>query len=309
MYKKIDLEPFIEKVVQHRLNLFRVVVRQHGEVIGEFSFRNNRRVEIHSVSKSFTSIGVGIAVEEGILSLDEKPAEIFQEYLPDNPPQNLLDMTIRNMLTMTTGHDYLMLYGLERDYLGNRNWIDYVMKQPVPYKPGTHYQYDNSGPYLISVIMQKRTGQRFRDWLVPRLFDPLDIPNPQWGEDPMGHTIGCGGLILTTEEMSRLGQLCLNGGEYNGKRIVSADWIKEATSKQVENINPGEVINDKDLCAGYGYFFWRCADFDAYRGWGGYQQNMIVLPQHDAVVATNAHEEYQNQMLLDFIWEEIVPQL
>lgn len=304
----------MQETIRHKLDLYHVVVRKGGEIVGKFDWRENRRDDIHSVSKSFLSIGIGMAVEEGILRLDEHPAEIFRDKLPKNPCQNLMDMTIRDMIMMAAGHDKFILQGYSaaddkpvRDMIEDDDWVRYALGFDVPYKPGTYWKYNNFGPYLASVIIQDRTGQRLVDWMKPRLFTPLGIRNPQWLESVSGYTLGCGGLHLSTEELSRFGQLLLNRGEWDGKQLVSAEWIAEATACQISNKIEGKVQHPDD-CAGYGYFFWRCARDNAYCGHGYAGQRIIVLPEHDACIAITAHE-FNSGALTDCVWKEIVPQL
>lgn len=311
---RISLEGFVQDAIHRKLDLYHVLVRQHGEIIGTFDWRENRRDNLHSVSKSFLSIGIGIAIEEGVLSLDEKPAEIFKEKLPENPSQNLLDMTVRDMIMMATGHDEFILQGYSvsddrpgRDAIQEDDWVKYALRFEVPYRPGTHWKYNNFGPYLASVIIQDRTGEKLNDWLKPRLFTPLGIKNPQWFESTQGYTLGCGGLHLSTEELSRFGQLLLNEGQWEGKQLVPAHWVREATSNLISNKIEGKDQHP-DSCAGYGYFFWRCARDHAYCGNGYAGQRIIVLPDQDACIAITAHE-FDSGSIMDCVWNHIVPQL
>ena len=311
---ELRLESFVQDTIKRKLDLYHVVVRQHGEIIGKFDWRENRREDIHSVSKSFLSIAIGIAIDEGILRLDEKPAEIFSDKLPESPSENLQAMTIRDMIMMATGHDHFILQGYSasddrpvRDAIENDDWVQYALEFDVPYKPGTYWKYNNFGPYLASVIIQERTGERLVDWLKPRLFTPLGIRNPQWQESGKGYTLGCGGLHLSTEELSRFGQLCLNKGQWEGKQLVSASWIEEATACQISNKIEGKVQHP-DECAGYGYFFWRCSRDNAYCGNGYAGQRIFVLPEQDACIAVTSHE-FNSGSISDCVWNHIVPQL
>lgn len=310
----LNLQNYVQSIIQKKIETYHVVVRQHDQEVGRFDWRDNRRDNIHSVSKSFLSLGIGMAIEEGILSLDEKPAEIFADRLPENPSENLMNITIRDMIKMAAGHDYFVLQGYSgdpkrpgRDELHDPDWVKYALSFEVPYKPGTYWKYNNFGPYLCSVIIQDRTGQRLRDYMMPRLFDPLDIINPQWFESTAGYTLGCGGLHLNTTELARFGQLLLNKGEWNGKQLVSREWVELATSNLISNKIEGKE-QGQDECAGYGYFFWRCSRDNAYRcdGWGG--QYVIVLPEQDACIAIMSHD-FKSQALFDSVWDHIVPQL
>ena len=310
----LNLQKYVESIIKKKIETYHIVVRQHNQEIGRFDWRDNRRDNIHSVSKSFLSVAIGMAVEEGILSLDEKPAVIFKDKLPDHPSDNLMNITIRDMIMMATGHDYFVLQGYSgdpkypgRDELRGEDWVTYALSYDVPYAPGTHWKYNNFGPYLCSVIIQDRTGQNLRDYLVPRLFDPLDIINPQWFQSTAGYTLGCGGLHLNTYELSKFGQLLLNKGNWNGKQLVSEAWINTATSNLISNDIPGEKLG-VDEKAGYGYFFWRCARDNAFRGYGWGGQYLIVIPDLDACIAIMSHD-FNNQALLDSVWDHVIPLL
>ena len=308
------MESFVQAVIAQKLDLYHVIVRQHGDIVGRFDWRENRRSSIHSASKSVLSVAIGMAVEEGILRLDEHYADIFSDRLPENPSQNLLDITIRDAIMMATGHDQFILQGYNRledrpvrDAYEDEDWVRHALTYDVPYNPGTYWKYNNFGPYLTSVVIQQRTGQRLKEWLRPRLFEPLGIRNPQWDESPDGYTIGCGGLSLSTEELSRFGQLLLNRGEWEGRQLVPAAWLAEATSCQISNAI-ADTVQHPDVCAGYGYFFWMGARDHAYsaRGYGG--QDVIVLPEQDACVTVTGHE-FNIGAIMDCVWEHIVVQL
>ncbi len=309
-----DLLPFVQSSIRRKLDLYHIVVRQHGEVIGRFDWRENRRDDVHSVSKSFLSVAIGMAIDDGILSLDERPAEIFKDKLPKDPSENLLSMTVRDMITMSTGHDKFILQGYSknddrpvRDAYPTDDWVWYALQFDVPYKPGTYWKYNNFGPYLVSVIIQDRTGMRLTNWMRPKFFDPLGIPNPQWLESAAGYTLGCGGLHLSTDELSRFGQFCLNRGEWNGRQLVSRAYMEEATSKQIDNPIAG-AVQHPDACAGYGYFFWMASRDGAYYGNGYAGQRIFVLPGQDACVAITGHE-FDAAGIADCVWETVVPQL
>lgn len=311
--KRINLERFVESIIQKKLVLYHVIVRQHGDIVAVFDWRDNRRDNVHSCSKSFVSMAVGIAIDEGVISLEDKPADIFPEKLPKNPSDYLLNITVRDMLMMATGHDYFILQGYSgkadipgRNDLEESDWIKYAFSFDVPYRPGSYWKYNNFGPYLISCIITKRTGERLVDYMKPRFFDPLGIRYPQWFEDPQGRTLGCGGLHLSCEEMSRASQVFLDGS-YKGKRIVNPQYIREATSKLIDNNIKNKNLG-ADECAGYGYYFWRHARDDAYRasGWAG--QYAIQFPNQAATITITAHD-FEGQKIFDSIWDEIVPQL
>ena len=305
---KLSLEPFIHEVIKRKLNVFGVVVRQQDEILNSFYWNdcNIRRNNINSCTKSVTSLAAGIAIREKVLSLDEKPAEIFPDCLPENPSQYLLDMTIRDMMMMGTGVDECPIPRVTRDNSKETNWTRLCLEFPFKYQPGTHFQYTNMGPYFISVIIQDRTGETLLEWLKPRLFHPLGITNVQWFNCPRGYTLGMGGLHLTTEELSKVGQLCLNKGVWEGKQLIPEDYLAEATKSHIKGVF--DMCPTIDFSAGYGYFFWMSDKVAGYRGFGTGGQNFIVLPQFDAVIAVTAYEsDYQG--ILDAIWAGILPEL
>lgn len=306
---KLILKDFVHIIDTKRVNVKSIVVRQHNEVLNAFAWSGDiRRNNIYSSAKSVTSTGLGIATAEGLFDLDEKPAEIFPEYLPENPQQWLLDMTMRDVLKMAGGHKANLLSPSYRDAMEEKNWTRHVMHQPIAYQPGTRFEYSNLGAWLGSVIIQKRTGQTLNDWLKPRLFEPMGMMNTQWLTCPLGSSLGLGGLLLTTFEMAQMGQLWLNKGMWEGKRLVPAAYLEEATAKQIDGSEMTESPT-KDFHQGYGYGFWRYSQPDSYGAFGNLGQFIIVLPHHDAVVAVQSEEYERTQITFDAIWDTILPQL
>lgn len=319
----INLLPYAEYIIQNKFNIFNTYVRQHGALIGEFHTRkSHRRANICSAAKSVTSIGIGIAIDEGLITLDTKPEEILKSLIPVEYDPKWNHMTVKHLLTMSPGHSTGLLNGYSfdpnkpnRDAMEETNWIKYVFEQPLTYELGTHFVYNNAAPYLLLIMMIQLTSQNFIDWCRPRIFEPMDIRNPQWQTDPQGRTIGCGGIMLNAEDLGRFGQLLLDGGMYAGKRIISEEYVRAACSHQIDNrtfvdpslVGSGTSFDDDDSVAGYGYYIWRAAHEDAYylAGWGG--QYAVVLPHQDAVVSFMSHDFNSN--LLDAVWKTIVPQL
>jgi CubicO group peptidase (beta-lactamase class C family) len=154
---------------------------------------------------------------------------------------------------------------------------------------------------MLSAIVQKTTGQTVVEYLKPRLFDPLGIEDPQWDANPEGITLGGYGLHVRTEDIAKFGQLYLQKGQWNGKPLISADWVALATSKQVSNGSDPT----KDWDQGYGFQFWR-SRHNAYRGDGKDGQFCIVLPEQDAVIAITANTGNM-QAQLNVVWDELLP--
>lgn len=305
----LNLSAFQARLEREGLHVFSVRVLQHGETVGAENFAGAddiRRLQ-HSVSKSFTSMAVGLALQEGRLDLDTRIGDVFPEAGSDRAScaSEALDpaqIRLIDLLRMSSGHDTPPLTYEERAVLEEPDWVKHYLSQPLDRPPGELFTYSSGDTYMISAMLEAVTGQTVKDYLVPRLFEPMGIHDVRWDTCPLGRTLGCTGLYLTTEELSRFGEFLLRRGVWKGRQLVSAAWIDLATSKQVATPEDGG-----DWGTGYGYQFWRCTH-GAYRADGMYGQFCIVLPERDAVVAINSQEENM-QGILNAVWEEIYPQL
>ena len=271
---------------------------RHGHVVAEGWWKQESAEKPHvmySLSKSFTSTAVGLAVAEGKLSVDDPVLKFFPEDAPAEPSKNLQSMRVRDLLTMSTGHQS------EPKFSPEVPWVKSFLSHPVEHKPGTHFLYNSSGSYTLSAIVQKVTGMTALDFLRPRLFEPLGIENPEWSMSPQGVNCGGWGLFLRTEDVAKFGQLFLQKGQWNGKQLVPASWVEMATSKQVSN--GSDPARDWDQ--GYGFQFWRCRH-GAYRGDGAFGQFCVVLPEQDAVLAITADTK-DMQAELNIVWDQLLP--
>lgn len=316
----VNLLPFVQYCVQKKLNIFHLYVQQDGEPAGEFHWRSDsRRDNIFSGSKSVTSIAAGIAMDEGLLTLDTRVIDILGDHMGSGYDPKWEKVTVKHLLTMSCGHRAELLSGysskpekLARDDLPETDWLKYIFSQPLAYEPGEHFAYNNANPYLLTRMLIKLTGENLIDWCRPRIFEPMGIRNPQWNTDPQGNTIGCGGLSLSAEEYSRFGQLLLEGGVYKGKRIVSEAYVREARAFQIDNSVDGTMNHSDtkldDGQSGYGYYVWRGSREDTYFlcGWGG--QYSIVFP-HQNTVATVTSREFDYQTLFQGVWTTLLPEI
>ncbi|RYD34212.1 MAG: class C beta-lactamase-related serine hydrolase [Verrucomicrobiaceae bacterium] len=278
---------------------------RHGKVVAEAWWNPESAEKAHvlwSLSKSFTSTAVGLAVEEGKLKLDDKVLKFFPEDVPASPSENLKAMTVKDLLTMSGGHETEAKF---RDTGGP--WVKTFLAQPVPHKPGTHFLYNTPGTYMLSAIVTRVTGQTVLDYLKPRLFEPLGITSPEWGTSPQGISIGGYGLSLRTEDIAKFGQLYLQKGQWNGKQLLPASWVEAASFKQVPNDNGRPNADQSDWAQGYGFQFWRCRH-NAFRGDGKDGQFCVVIPEQDAVVAITANTG-DMQKELNLVWEYLLPAL
>ena len=304
-----NLQPFMHEVLKKKINCLAVTVRQHNEILNSFSWNDaytRDRCNVNSISKSVTSLAIGIAQEEGLLKITDRVIDYFPEDVPDPMPKYLDELTIQHLLTMTAGYGKNTLPRPARDLLEDPNWVKYIFSQEIVYKPGTFFVYDNGCTFLCSKIIEKQSGQTMLNYLKPRLFTPLGIMNPQWFTSPLGTSLGCSGLHLDTKELTEIGQVCLDGGRWKGAQLVPEAYVKEATSPHSVAHYQYHKTPQKDFCGGYGYFFWMNETVPGYRGFGNFGQEMIVLPQYDAVVGIAAFDP-DDQGILDAVWEGIIP--
>lgn len=250
---------------------------------------------MYSLSKSFTSTAVGLAVAEGRLSIDDEVLKFFPDAAPAEASNNLKAMRVRDILTMATGHQDEP--PTSPDAMSAKSFL----AQPVPHLPGTHFKYNTAATFMQSAVVQKVTGQTVLDYLRPRLFEPLGIEQPVWDANFEGISLGGYGLRVRTEDIAKFGQLYLQQGKWNGKQLLPADWVGLATSKQVSNgSNPKSDWNQ-----GYGFQFWQCRH-NGYRGDGAFGQYCVVLPDQDVVVAITSGVK-DMQAVLNILWDKLLP--
>lgn len=282
-----------------------LMVLRHGRVVTETWWHPHtadRPHSLFSVSKSFTSTAVGIAVGEGLLTLDDRVLDLLPDDAPGDPGEHLRALRVRHLLTMTTGHSASTMEGIDRTIsLPGPRWARAILAQPVEHEPGTHFVYNTGATYLLSAILHRLTGERLLDYLTPRLFAPLGITHAAWEQDPDGIDTGGFGLSVTTEEMAAFGQLYLQGGVWEGEQLVPAPWVAAATAGQV----PSGPHDWPDWNQGYGYQFWQCRH-GAYRADGAFGQYVVVWPEKDVVIAiTSGLSDLQS--VLDGVWDTLVP--
>lgn len=273
---------------------------RHGVVVAEGWWspyeRENPRM-LYSLSKSFTSTAVGIAIAEGFFSIEDPVLPFFFDDAPAEVNAHLAAMRVRHLLSMTTGHADDTWWHME--HRADGNWIKAFFGVPVLHEPGTHFLYNTGATYMLSAIVQKTTGLKVVDFLQPRLFEPLGILNARWEESPQGINLGGIGLYLKTEAIAHFGQLYLQKGMWQGKRLIPEAWVEEATAFQVAN---GDMPYS-DWTQGYGYQFWRCRH-NAYRGDGAFGQYCVVMPEQDAVLAITGGMALEDmQQPLDLLWD------
>jgi CubicO group peptidase (beta-lactamase class C family) len=299
---------FVNTIESQKLNVHSLMVVRHGQVVAEgwwAPYAPQLKHTLYSLSKSFTSTAVGIAVAEKRLTVEDKVVSFFPKDVPEIVSTNLAAMRVKDLLTMSTGHGKDTTPALREGT--NPNWVKSFLAQPVDHEPGTFFVYNSGATYMLSAIVQKLTGQTVLDYLKPRLFGPLGIEGEDWEVSPQGINTGGWGLRLRTEDIAKFGQLYLQKGMWNGKRLVAEAWIADATRAEVQSKGGKGDASVNDWIQGYGYQFWRCRN-DAYRGDGAFGQYCIVLPKEDAVIAMTS-ETGNMQAILDAVWNHILPAL
>jgi CubicO group peptidase (beta-lactamase class C family) len=292
------IRAFVEAADQNINAMHSFMLLRHGHVVAEgwwSPYDAETPHALYSLSKSFTSTAVGLAIAEGKLSLDDEVLKFFPDDAPDQPSNALKAMRISDLLRMSTGHQS------EPSLRTAKVWTKAFLAHPVRFKPGTHFLYNTAGTYMLSAIVQKATGSTVFDYLQPRLFEPLGIEHSSWGTSPQGVSLGGYGLSVRTEDIARFGQLYLQKGKWQGKQVVPEAWVEAATARQTSNgSNP-----KSDWDQGYGYQFWRCRH-GAYRGDGAFGQFCIVMPEQDAVIAITSGVK-DMQSILNLVWEKLLP--
>ncbi len=298
---------FLEAVENSKHELHSFMFLRHGRVIAEGwwkPYSPNLRHTMYSLSKSFTSTAVGLAVREKYLSVDDPVVSFFPQDLPDSVSPFLADMKVKDLLMMSAGQEPDPTATIVAN---DSNWVQAFLRTPVVHDPGTQFLYNSMATYMLSAIVQKQTGKTVLEYLKPRLFVPLGIEGMDWEVDPAGTNTGGWGLRIKTEDMAKFGQLYLQKGKWKNEQLLPAEWVDEATTRQIVQ-SPGlseEKRDSNDWAQGYGYQFWRCRN-NAYRGDGAFGQFIIVMPDQDAVVVITS-ETYDMQGELNLVWEHLLP--
>ena len=297
---------FLEAVENGKNEIHSYIILRHGKIISEgwwSPYGKELKHVMFSASKSFTSMGVGLAIAENKIKLTDKVVSFFPLSFSDTLSTYMKEMTVQDLLKMSAGMNTDPLFNVR----GSTDWPKAFISSPVENKPGTVFKYNNMATFMLSAIVQKATGEKLVDYMKPRLFDPLGIKNFTWDETPEGYTFGTIGLRLQSNDMAKFGQMLLQKGKWNGKQIVPQSWVEEATSFQIRSKGSDSTLPKElnDWEQGYGYQFWM-GRHNSFRvdGLGG--QFIIVLPEKDAVVVlTSAASNTQEE--LNMVWDNLLP--
>jgi len=298
---------FLEAAGRSKNEFHSFMMLRHGRVIAEGwwnPYRPNLKHTMYSCSKSFTATAIGFAVQEKLLTVNDKVISFFPNALPDTVSPYLAGLTVKDVLSMSDGQDPDPTFTtVTRD----SNWVRSFLATPILYEPGKRFLYNTLGTYMLSAIVQKVTGQKEIDYLRPRLFTPLGIHDIDWEEDTQGINTGGWGLRINTEGLAKFGQLFLQKGKWNGKQLLPESWIEEASSMKImqDPDAPQSKKDSSDWLQGYCYQMWRCRN-NAYRGDGAFGQFIIIMPEQDAVIALTA-ETADMQDEINLVWKYLLP--
>ena len=302
---------------ENRSSIYSILIIRNGYIVAERYYRGyseNSSFNIRSVSKSFLSSMVGIAIENGIINnMNEKMLDYFPEYDNFDLDPRKYEITIKHLLTMQAGIDhehnnYSRLYGTS-------NWIQSAIEEPLLYNPGERHSYNTFLTHLLSGIITKTSGISTYEFGQEHLFDTLGITIQDWKQSPQGIYFGGNNMFFTTRDMAVLGYLYLNGGEINGVQIVPRDWVEESLINRMPQQQQGWSWSDLHD-GGYGYLWW-LGEIKGYRvflaiGHGG--QFVICFPGLDMIIATNSNAyvgwtkaDENERSVLDLVANYIVP--
>lgn len=291
-----------------------IMVVRHGHVVAEgwwAPYSAERPHLLYSLTKSFTSIAVGLVIADGLLSLDDRVVDVLPDHVPADISEQGRRITVHHLLSMTAGHSTDSLgeaWQLEPDDL-----VKGFLRVPFTEPEGTRHTYDNATTFVLARMVERVTGRDLPELLDERLFQPMGIDHAVWDRVASGAAFGFHGLHLTTEAVAAFGQLLLNGGVWGDRQLIPRDWVELATSRHIDTrpIQDGspddpDWVSNPDFECGYGYQFWMSRH--GYHGNGAFGQHCLVVPSHDLVIVVTAAID-EGQALPGIFWDYLLPGL
>jgi CubicO group peptidase (beta-lactamase class C family) len=300
----VGIMRFLDAVKASQQEFHSIMIVRHGYVVAEgwwSPYSAEHRQQLYSLSKSFTGTAIGLAIAAGRLTVEDPVIKFFPDALPAEISENLSFLKVKHLLSMGVGHAQDAMPFLEHSKTGD-SWAKTFLALPIVDKPGTKFFYNSGASYMLSAIVKKVTGQSAHEYLHPRLYEPLGITKATWTENAEGINIGASHLRMPTEDIAKFGQLYLQKGVWDGKQIVSTEWVAAASSKQIESGH-----QDSSWGYGYGYQFWLNPP-GGFRADGAFGQFSMVLPALDAVVAITS-ESISTKDTMRVVWENLLPEM
>ena len=280
----VAIAQFLKECEEINYKLSTLHIVRHDKAVAEaarFPFCALDKRLVYSVSKTFTSTAIGIAVREGLLHVDDVVLDYFPECHNLDMDEKARTIRIRHLLTMSTGHGADTVGDMCN---GTRPWPEIFFTGKMQYEPGTHFVYNSGGTYMLSELIGRVSGMCMMDWLQKHVFDPLGITDVSWDKHGENNTGGWG-LLIAPRDLTRLGLLYLHKGVYNGKRILTREWVEEATYPHISTNGQGGAGWGRH----YGYQIWENSP-GSYRADGAFGQYCMVFPEKDMVITTTAEE-------------------
>lgn len=292
------VQEYINDCLAQNKELHSIIVIRHGKIACEAyraPYDENQAQMMYSISKSFTSTAIGLAIDEGYFSLQTKILDIFPNLRKPKYDYKLENLTVEHLLNMTSGKEVSPFMDKSKD-----NWLEQIFDSPWYAAPGEKFAYISENMYVLCSIIHKMTGQSVIEYLTPRFFEPLGIEGVRWETCPLGVETGGWGMVMKPMDMAKFIFCYQQMGMYNGEQIIPKWWVEEATKKQSDNTG---YSPERDTVVGYGYCFGRCVGYEkAYRADGMFSQFAIVFEDLDACVISTAGE-IQEQPMREQIWK------
>ncbi|MFF4895858.1 serine hydrolase domain-containing protein [Streptomyces sp. NPDC001068] len=299
-----SIAALLDRLEARSVECHSLMVVHHGHVVAEgwwAPYSAERPHLLYSLTKSFTSVAVGLAIADGLLSLDDRVVRVLPDHVPTGISEHGSRITVHHLLSMTVGYPTDSLaeaWELEPDDL-----VKGFLGLSFAEAEGTRHTYDNSTTFILARMVERVTGRGLAEFLDERLFNPMGVDHAEWDRVKSGAVFGFHGLHLTTEAVAAFGELLLRGGVWGARQLVPREWVELATRRQINCAPDEEGGNNADFSCGYGYQFWMSRH--GYHGHGSFGQQCVVVPSHDLVVAVTAQGE--SQEVFDALWECLLP--
>ncbi|GAB3979145.1 serine hydrolase domain-containing protein [Plantactinospora veratri] len=297
----------LDRIEAQSVECHSIMVVRHGYVVAEgwwAPYSAERPHLVYSLTKSFTSIAVGLVIADGLLSLDDRVVDVLPDHVPADISEQGRRLTVHHLLSMTTGHRTDSLaeaWQLEPDDL-----VKGFLRVPFPEVEGTRHAYDNPTTFVLARMVERVTGRGLPELLDERLFKPMGVDHAEWDRVASGAAFGFHGLHLTTEAVAAFGELLLRGGLWGNRQLVPREWVQLATRRHIETQQIEGWSENPDLLCGYGYQFWMSRH--GYRGEGAFGQQCVVVPSHDLVVVVTGSIT-QGEAITGALWDCLLPGL
>ncbi|MCQ2130787.1 MAG: beta-lactamase family protein [Bacteroidales bacterium] len=278
------IEKFFADLDESGLEVHSIMILRHDKVIAEHwwaPYSPDLTHAMYSATKTFTSMAIGFAVQEGLINIEDRVMDFFPELLPEKISPQLEALKVKHLLSMSVGHKSMSYAG------SGLPQVKSFLAAEFEYEPGTHFAYNITASHMLSNILRRVTGITIYEYLTPRLLEPLGIRDIVWEMDNDGTNMGNGGMHLRTSDMAKMGIFLNNKGKWNGKQLLNSEWIEAATTPKIYQVDPNGPIEDAkdDGAQGYGYQIWM-GRRGSYRAIGGMGQTIMVFPGKDFVVVS-----------------------